>query len=161
MKCWDEGVGKRKMKGIKKQESTKEVEGGFDWLWKAVAGLLKRTKRHMGAIRKSKWDTVCVVIPTTWGHPALVVFCISCKQRARQWNHAHDYNKGKHVRYLAQTCLSVKSSRRNKAFQWTLGAGEKSETVSVSACWLFQQAFKVVLRLPQCNSRTCNLYICT
>lgn len=32
MKCSDEGVGKRKMKGIKKQESTKVVEGEFDWL---------------------------------------------------------------------------------------------------------------------------------
>lgn len=71
----------------------------------------------MGAIRKSKGDTICVIVPTTWGHPASVVFCISCKQRARHWNHAHEYNKGKHVRYLVQKCLSVKSSRRNKTFQ--------------------------------------------
>lgn len=100
----------------------------------------------MGAIRKSKGDTICVIIPTTWGHPASIVFCISCKQRARQWNHAHECNKGKHVRYLSQM-FECKILQEEQSLSMNFGGGEK-ECICQYFCMLiipasFQSGFKV------------------
>lgn len=160
MKCSDEGVGKRKMKGIKKQESTKVVEGEFDWLWKAVAELLKCTKRSVGAIREQGGYHLCHhsyhLGPSCFSSVFYQLQTVCKAVESRPWVQQREACK-----VPGSEMFECKILKEKQSLSMNFGDGKKSETISVSACWLFQQAFKVVLRLLQCSARTCNLYVCS
>lgn len=94
---------------------------------KSSCWALEEYKEEYGSHKKEQVRyclIICVIMPTAWGHPALVVFFISCKECARQWNQAQEHNKGKCLRYLASEMFACKILKEEQSLwmNWE-GAG--------------------------------------